>query len=90
MRIEFYEKIQDLTEEEIYHRDEMGIVPKDKRYKWRRALLWLDSICSVFEANEKETILEYGESLITVRGNYKDIVQRIMEAELEEKDQDEE
>jgi hypothetical protein len=86
MRIEFYEKIQDLTDEEIYHRDEMGIVPKDKRYKWRKALLWLDSIYSVFEANEKETILEYGELLLTVRGNYKDTVQRIMEAELEIKE----
>lgn len=84
MRIEFFEKIQDLTDEELDHRERMGIEPRDKRYKWRKALLWLDSIVSVFEANEKETILEYGEVLITVKGSYEDVTFKILEAEMEE------
>jgi hypothetical protein len=84
MRIEFLEKIQDLTDEELDHRDRMGIEPRDKRYKWRKVLLWLDAITSVYEANEKETIIEYGESLITVKGGYDDVTQKIFEAEIEQ------
>jgi hypothetical protein len=84
MRIEFLQKIRDLTEEEEDHRERMAIEPKDKRYKWRRVCLWHDSIYSVYEANEKETIIDYDGELLTVKGNYADVLQLIVEKDSKE------
>jgi hypothetical protein len=81
MRVEFHQKIQDLTDQEKDYQERMAIDPKDKRYKWRKVLLWLPNINSVYEANEKETIIDYGGEMITVRGHYDDVVEKITELE---------
>lgn len=83
MRLEFFQKIQDLTEQELDYQERMGIEPKDKRYKWRKVLLCLDYIYTVYEANEKETIIDYDCEKITVRGSYESVIEKVVQAEEE-------
>lgn len=82
MRVEFYEKIRDLSDEERRMMEDMAIEPKDKRFKWRRIWLFTDDVFAVKEVNDKESILEFGDgSNIVVKGDYSQVKAMIESAE---------
>lgn len=82
MRVEFYEKIRDLSDEERRMMEDMAIEPKDKRFKWRRIWLFTDDVFAVKEVSERESILEFGDgSNIVVKGAYEAIKALIEKAE---------
>jgi hypothetical protein len=80
MRIEFSEKILDISDEERERWEEMNIKPKDKRYKWRRICPKVEDIFDIKEINDKETIIERSDGeLFTVKGSY-DQIKKLVEA----------
>jgi hypothetical protein len=84
MRVEFSEKIRDLSDEERRMMEDMAIEPKDKRFKWRKIWLFVEDVFAVKEVNEKETILEFNDgSNIIVKGDYATIKGLIEKAEAE-------
>lgn len=84
-RVEFSEKIKDITDEELQREERYGIEPKEVSFKWRRIWFNADDIFSVNELTGKETELEfYDGSVSVVKGSYDKIKQTIEAAELEE------
>lgn len=84
MRVEFNEKIADISEEEMQQYERMGMQVKDKRYKWRRIYVFVDDVVGLYEVSSKESMLEFNDkSRIIVEGDFDTIKGIIDEAEWE-------
>lgn len=87
MRIELEEKISDITDEERKMWDDLNIVPKDRRFKWRKIWLYTDAIFALKEVTNNESIIEFNDTTTTVvKGAYNDLKAIIQKAEEPEED----
>jgi hypothetical protein len=85
MRIEFLEKIIDISEEEAEFNERLGMQVKDKRYKWCRVWVLSDEIFSVKEVSEKESTIEFNDGCtMAVKGSYDETKKLVEDAEIED------
>lgn len=88
MRIEFTQKILDLSDEERDRFEKMNIEPKEKHFKYRKMWVQVEDITGVYEVSDKETILEFADGQkLTVKGSY-DTIKGLIESHEEEKEKD--
>ncbi len=81
LRIEFYEKVSEMTDEErTYYIDELGMKPPKAKTTYRRVYPLLSSIDMPKEIPDctTDTMLIYNDGTFTVvKGNYDDICDAI-------------
>lgn len=83
MRIEVFERVMDIDEEERRMLDDLGIEPKGgKKFKWRRVYFYPSEIFAVKEVNDTQSIIEFNDGVnMVVKGSYETIKKLLDDSE---------